>query len=332
MLCLSLATFWLVHGQEQEPLPAPSNPWFHNTTLYWDEVAGADLYLPRRIQGQRVLILSVPDSETQISYSDLEDGASYEFSVRAADSSDRSRDSEWSSAVQVRFFDYFCVATILNNWIRFPSSGFISGRPDAYRDDQCEGDSDPYRFPFEDGLVYTRHGVSQASLICTRANDDGTIYSAERSVHIPDGDGWLSENAVDILEIGSALLALSATPTPTVTNTPRPRLTDRPRPTNTRRPPPPPPTNTERPSPPSLPPGCGWETQYSQYLCQATRSREAASVASAVDAATEAARNAVFDCRSGDEYVSSWITYTLLSDAPPATASATAYIRCRIRK
>ena len=180
----------LVHAQEQDQLPAPSKPWFHDNTLYWDEVEGADLYFAYRSWNQRVLISSIRDLSTQISYSDLEDGARYEFRVRSAISSDRSRDSRWCSSLNVRFHDSFCVMTNTGVYIGFPSSGFLLGITTQYSDEQCAVPSGRFPILNENGLAYSEAGFSIASGICTRANNDGTPYSAESTEIISDGNGW----------------------------------------------------------------------------------------------------------------------------------------------
>ena len=86
--------------------------------------------------------------------------------------------------------DSVCALTILGDYIKFPASGFVSGYPRAYGDGSCVGEGYDFRVQFENGLVYTRFGVSLASDLCTKGNNNGTIYSAEPEPVIVDGNGW----------------------------------------------------------------------------------------------------------------------------------------------
>ena len=122
----------------------------------------------------------------------MQDGVRYEFSARAISGNyaDGYQRHEWSEAIEVTYRDSVCALTILGEDSKFPASGFVSGYPRAYGDGSCVGEGYDFRVPFENGLVYTRFGVSLASDLCTKGNYNGTSYSAEPEPVIVDGNGW----------------------------------------------------------------------------------------------------------------------------------------------
>ena len=122
----------------------------------------------------------------------MQDGVRYEISARAISGNyaDGYQRHEWSEAIEVTYRDSVCALTILGDYIKFPASGFVSGYPRAYGDGSCVGEGYDFRVQFENGLVYTRFGVSLASDLCTKGNNNGTIYSAEPEPVIVDGNGW----------------------------------------------------------------------------------------------------------------------------------------------
>ena len=187
----------LFQGQEAERLPAPEDLWFQGNTLYWSEVEGANWYFARRVHGQRADIFPPPDSRRQMTYDDMQDGEDYEFTVRAADTSDRTRDSAWSRQINVRYNDRRCLELTSGKYIAMPDSDFLSGSPLEYEDDLCRGQGAPSGIVNEHGLVHTENNISVASFICGRGNRFDRAYVAAANDLFADGHGYTCAPAQD---------------------------------------------------------------------------------------------------------------------------------------
>ena len=179
-----------IHAQEQDQLPAPENLWFLGNTLYWSEVEDADSYIAQRTHGQQRANRSAPsDSRQQMTYTDMQDGETYEFRVRAVDTSDRSRDSAWSETFEVRYRSGRCLELSSGKYIAMPDSDFLSGSPLVYEDDLCRGQRAPSGIENEHGLVHTettyqlRHSSVAAATVSTGPMSlQRTIYSRMATV------------------------------------------------------------------------------------------------------------------------------------------------------